>query len=84
MLFSTGNLITLAIVIVFFIIYHLLTSNNRSLEKVKRFADKRQNELDAFVDERAEELKHYGIDLDVQQKAAKIALELFFSSCLYV
>lgn len=75
MLFSTGNLITLAIVIVFFIIYHLLTSNNRSLEKVKRFADKRQNELDAFVDERAEELKHYGIDLDVQQKAAKIALE---------
>jgi hypothetical protein len=75
MLFSTGNLITLAIVIVFFIIYHLLTSNNRSLEKVKRFADKRQSELDAFVDERAEELKHYGIDLDVQQKAAKIALE---------
>jgi len=75
MLFSTGNLITLAIVIVFFIIYHLLTSNNRSLEKVKRFADKRQNELDEYVDERAEELKHYGIDLDVQQKAAKIALE---------
>lgn len=75
MLFSTGNLITLAIVIVFFIIYHLLTSNNRSLEKVKRFADKRQDELDEYVDERAEELKHYGIDLDVQQKAAKIALE---------
>ncbi|MCE5255224.1 MAG: hypothetical protein LLF89_00080 [Spirochaetaceae bacterium] len=75
MLFSTGNLITLAIVIVFFIIYHLLTANNRSLEKVKRFADKRQNELDEYVDERAEELKHYGIDLDVQQKAAKIALE---------
>ena len=75
MLFSIGNLITLAIVLVFFIVYHRLTANNRSLEKVKRLAEKLQNELNDYVATRAEELKHYGIDLDVQQKAAKIALE---------
>ena len=75
MLFSIGNLITLAVVLVFFVIYHKLTANNRSLEKVKRLAEKLQNDLNDYVGTRAEELKHYGIDLDVQQKAAKIALE---------
>lgn len=70
-----GNLVTLAIVLVFFFAYHRLTANNRSLEKVKKLAEKLQNELDGYVGSRAEELKHYGIDLDVQQKAAKIALE---------
>jgi chromosome segregation ATPase len=75
MLFSIGNLITLVIVLVFFIIYHRLTANNRSLEKVKRLSEKLQNELNEYVRTRAEELRHYGIDLDVQQKAAKIALE---------
>ncbi|MFA6366484.1 MAG: hypothetical protein WCX13_04790 [Candidatus Hydrogenedentales bacterium] len=75
MLFSIGNLITLVIVLVFFVIYHRLTANNRSLEKVKRLSEKLQNDLGEYVGTRAEELKHYGIDLDVQQKAAKIALE---------
>ena len=75
MLFSIGNLITLVIVLVFFAIYHKLTANNRSLEKVKRLSEKLQNDLGDYVGTRAEELKHYGIDLDVQQKAAKIALE---------
>lgn len=75
MLFSIGNLITLVIVLVFFVIYHRLTANNRSLEKVKRLSEKLQNDLGDYVGTRAEELKHYGIDLDVQQKAAKIALE---------
>jgi len=75
MLFSIGNLITLVIVLIFFFVYHRLTANNRSLEKVKRLAEKLQTELNDYVAARAEELKHYGIDLDVQQKAAKIALE---------
>ncbi|MCX7026064.1 MAG: hypothetical protein NT061_00945 [Spirochaetes bacterium] len=69
------NLITLVIVLVFFFIYHRLTANNRSLEKVKKLAERLEGELGVYVETRAEELKHYGIDLDVQQKAAKIALE---------
>lgn len=67
--------ITLAITIVLFVIYHKLTADNRSLEKVKKFSDRLKADLGDFVTERSEELKHYGIDLDVQQKAAKIALE---------
>jgi DNA repair exonuclease SbcCD ATPase subunit len=75
MLFSIGNLITLVIVLVFFILYHRLTANNRSLEKVKKLAERLQGELGSYVEAKSEELKHYGIDLDVQQKAARIALE---------
>jgi len=69
------NLITLVIVLVFFFIYHRITANNRSLDKVRKLAERLQGELGAYVETRSEELKHYGIDLDVQQKAAKIALE---------
>lgn len=75
MLFSAGNAITLGIVLVFFLVYHKLTSNNRSLEKVKKFSEKLQNEMGEYVTSRAEELKHYGIELDVHQKAARLALE---------
>lgn len=75
MLFTVGNLVTLAIVIAMFVAYHLLTADNRSLEKLKRLGDRLKDELSAFVDSKAEEVKHYGIELDVQQKAAKVVLE---------
>ncbi len=75
MLFTVGNLVTLGIVIAMFVAYHLLTADNRSLEKLKRLGDRLRDELSAFVSAKAEEVKHYGIDLDVQQKAAKVVLE---------
>lgn len=75
MVFSVGNLITLAIVVAMFGAYHLLTADNRSLEKLKRLGDKLKDELGAYVASKGEEIKHYGIDLDVQQKAAKVVLE---------
>ena len=75
MLFSVGNLVTLVIVVAMFGAYHLLTADNRSLEKLKRMGDKLKDELGAYVESKAEEIKHYGIDLDVQQKAAKVVLE---------
>ena len=75
MLFSLGNLITLAVVIAMFVAYHLLTADNRSLEKLKRLGDKLKAELGSYVESKAEEVKHYGIDLDVQQNAAKVVLE---------
>ena len=58
MLFSIGNLITLVIVLVFFIIYHKLTAHNRSLEKVKKLAERLQAELGSYVETKSEELKH--------------------------
>ncbi|MEN6297341.1 MAG: hypothetical protein ABFC85_10500 [Rectinema sp.] len=75
MLFSAGNLVTLVIVAAMFGVYHLLTADNRSLEKLKRLGDKLKDELGSYVESKSEEIKHYGIDLDVQQKAAKVVLE---------
>jgi hypothetical protein len=75
MLFTTGNLITLGIVLVVLIVYRQLDRDNRSLEKVKKFADRQQGELSAYVDKRAEDLKRFGIELEIQQKAAKVALD---------
>jgi len=75
MLFSVGNLVTLAIVVAMFVAYHLLTADNRSLEKLKRLGDKLKDELGAYAESKREEIKHYGIELDVQQKAAKVVLE---------
>ena len=75
MLFSVGNLVTLVIVMAMFGAYHLLTADNRSLEKLKRMGEKLKGELGSYVESKSEEIKHYGIDLDVQQKAAKVVLE---------
>jgi len=75
MLFTTGNLITLGIVLVVLLVYRQLDRDNRSLEKVKKYADRLKDELSVYVDKRAEDLRRYGIELDVQQKAAKVALE---------
>lgn len=75
MLFSVGNLVTLVIVVAMFGAYHLLTADNRSLEKLKRMGEKLKAELGSYVESKSEEIQHYGIDLDVQQKAAKVVLE---------
>ena len=66
MLFTTGNLITLGIVLVVLLVYRQLDRDNRTLEKVKKFADRQRDELSAYVDKRAEDLRRFGIELDVQ------------------
>ena len=75
MLFTTGNLITLGIVLVVLLVYRQLDRDNRTLEKVKKFADRQRDELSAYVDKRSEDLRRFGIELDVHQKAAKVALD---------
>lgn len=75
MLFTTGNLITLGIVAVALILYRQIDRGNRSLEKVKKYGDKLRDDLDVYVDKRAEDLQRFGIELDVQQKAAKEILK---------
>ena len=75
MLFTLGNYITLGLVVVVLLVYRQLDRDNRSLEKVKKYADKLREELSAYVDKRAEDLQRYAIELDVQQKAAKEVLK---------
>lgn len=75
MIFTLGNLVVLAVVMAMFGLYHRITMNNRSLDKVKKLGDRLQRDLAEYADRRAEDLKTYGIELDVQQQAAKVALE---------
>ncbi len=75
MVFSLGNLIVLGIVIVILAIYRQLDRNNRTLEKVRKYADKVKEELDAVIAEKVRNLKDLAIELEVQQKTAKEILK---------
>ncbi|MCK4542694.1 MAG: hypothetical protein KAU17_10720, partial [Spirochaetales bacterium] len=73
--FDIGNVITILIVILILAMYRQMDRNNRSLEKVKKFADKMKDQLDEFVDGKTIDLKNLGIELDVHQKTAKEILK---------
>ena len=75
MVFSLGNLLTLAIVFLVLIVYRQLDKNNRSLDKVKRYADKIKEQLDLFVDSKTQEVKNLAIELEVHQKTSKEVLK---------
>ena len=75
MVFSAGNVLVLFIVLVILAIYRQLDRNNRSLEKVKRFAERVQGDLDALVEQKATAIKDMGIELEVHQRAAREVLK---------
>lgn len=70
-MFDLGNLVAIGITLIALLAYRVLDRDNRSLEKVKKYADKLRDDLALFSEERAEDLKSYAIDLEVHQKAAK-------------
>ena len=75
MIFTAGNLITLGIVLITLVLFRQLDKNNRSLDKVRKYGERLKEDLAAFVAEREAAVKDYGIELDVQQKAAKELLK---------
>jgi len=74
MMFDLGNLLAIGITLILLLAYRILDRDNRSLEKVKKYADRLRDELAAYADRRSEDLKAYAIDLEVHQKAAKEVL----------
>ncbi len=74
-MFDPWNLVTIGIVVVALAAYRILDRDNRSLEKVKKYADRLKDELSAHAEARREDLKAYAIDLDVHQKAAREVLK---------
>ncbi|MBN1519935.1 MAG: hypothetical protein JW923_07585 [Spirochaetales bacterium] len=73
-MFDAGTIATIIIVVIMLAVYRLMDRDNRSLEKVKRYADKLREDMAAYADQRAEDLKSYAVELDVYQKAAKEVL----------
>ncbi|MFP4430254.1 MAG: SpiroCoCo family coiled-coil protein [Spirochaetaceae bacterium] len=74
-LFSPGNVIVLLIVLIILAVYRQLDRNNRSLDKVKRYAERVVGDLDDLVQEKATAIRDMGIELEVHQKAARTVLD---------
>ena len=69
--FTLGDVIILLVVIAVLAVYRQLDRNNRSVDKVRRYASRVQDELEEIAAEKVTVLRDIGIEVDVQQKAAK-------------
>ncbi len=74
MQFSAADFIVIVLVVAILITYRQLDRRNRSLEKVKKYADRVHGELEAHVQEKVVAIKDMGIELEVHQKAAREVL----------
>jgi chromosome segregation ATPase len=68
--FTVGNLITLIIVALTLLLYRQFDRKNRSLERVRKYADKVMGELDVYAAEKGAAVKDFGIALEVERKSA--------------
>lgn len=75
MIFTAGNILTLAICLLLVLLFRQLDRNNRSLEKVRKFTDKLKDELDVFVKERTSRLEESTVSLNVEQAKAVAAVK---------
>jgi len=66
--FDGGDIMVIFLMIIAFILYRRFDRTGRSLEKVRRYADKSKSDLDAIVREREQGLKDLAVDLEVQEK----------------
>ena len=55
--------------------YRIWDTDNRQLEKVKKYADKIKKDLSIYIDEKTQQLRNLGIELEVHQKTAKEILK---------
>ena len=67
-MFSFGNLITLLVVVAILFAYRHLDTRRRSLEKVKRYADRVAKGVAQSVDRKAAEVQDLAIELQVNLK----------------
>lgn len=74
-IFTAGDVIVLIIVVVTLFIFRFLDKNNRSLEKVKRYAEKVKGDLGLFIENQSAGLKNMNIELDIHQKTSKEVLK---------
>jgi chromosome segregation ATPase len=71
---TPGDFVVLGVVLVILMVFRQIDRNNRSMEKIKRYADKVIADLDGLINEKATKIKDMGIELEVHQKAAKEVL----------
>ncbi|MCL1815732.1 MAG: hypothetical protein FWG27_07950 [Treponema sp.] len=73
-LFTAGNLITLAISILAIVMVRYMDRQNRSVDLAREYGKRLKEDIAAFAEEKAGEVKDQAIILDVQKSAVKEAL----------
>jgi chromosome segregation ATPase len=73
--FTVGNLLTLGIVALAFILYHQLNRRNHALDKVREYSKRVKEDLASFVAEKEAAVKDYIVELGVQQQSAKALMQ---------
>ena len=73
--FTTGNLITIGIVLLVLILYRQMDRSSRNLKLLRDYAEKLKKELAVFVEEQEKAVKDYGISLNVERDAARELLK---------
>ena len=74
-MFTAGNLITLALCVGILLIFRQLDSNNKSIDKVKKYIDHAKADMDNYFEGRNQSLKDAAVDLDTKQEFAVAAVK---------
>ncbi len=69
-----GNLIVLGLVGVMLTLFRRADKNNKSLEQVKRYATKRNEEFDLYIEDKMTQLRDLSVSLEVQEKTGAVIL----------
>ncbi|MDR0910850.1 MAG: hypothetical protein LBM77_13930 [Spirochaetaceae bacterium] len=78
-LFSLGNLITLAIVALAFVVYHQFAKRGQTISKIREFSKKTMKELDEHIAAQESAVKDYIVNLDIEKKSAGSLYEQLLS-----
>lgn len=65
------NAVTLIVSVSIVIVFRIIDRDNRSLDKLKRYAASLQEEIDGIVDKSVRELKNTALDLEVNARAGR-------------
>ena len=76
-LFDLGDLIVFGIILVLFFIYNRIDRNSKTLEKVRKYADKVRGELDKIIGQKKTEISDLSINLEVEEKKNREILARF-------
>ncbi|GAB6091331.1 SpiroCoCo family coiled-coil protein [Spirochaeta dissipatitropha] len=79
-MFTIGDAIVLVVVLIILAVYRQLDVNNRTLEKVRRYSDKAQQDLDRISAQKATEIRDMALEVDVHQKSAVEVLKRLVAS----
>jgi chromosome segregation ATPase len=80
MIFTWGDFIVLGVVLLILYTYRRLDKNSKTLENVRRYAEKASGELDALVEQKKIRLKDLVEDMDVQERTGREVLKRVVSN----